>query len=187
MEKRVTYHEAGHGVVSVILGSPFEYVSVESEKVVRYTYENGKKTPITFLQIKGIVVSEELDKKYTDLLNTGLMDIRHCIGTMAGVAAEGMLIGEMDDEVRAGGRMDTQAIAAICRISLRPNMSIKEACEHPLDGEIENDIGKAFLMEAIRILEDHWDAVEEVARVLNDKKKLTYDEVKKIVDKHKNK
>ncbi len=181
MKKRITFHEAGHVIADIILGLPFEAVSVETKRVHREHFEDGRMVDYLYKETEGVVMgAERLDKTNADI-RAGKLDLREAISCMAGPQAEAKIVGEVDDEVIQGATTDIQGITACCRIAAYPDMPI-ESCP---PSEMEDLICDAVAEQAKILLQENWTAVEAVANALNDRKKLSYAEVQAIVNKTK--
>jgi hypothetical protein len=181
MEKRHTYHEAGHAVANVILGCPFDCVSMEKRKETRTHYENGEATEYLYIITDGVVWPDDYTEKRNEELFAGRLDLRAAITDMAGPQAEAMILGEIDEQAQEGARCDTNGISACCRIaSAPPGASVENL---PMCS-MEHGIINAIAEQAGELLSKHWDAVVAVANALNSRKRLTRDEVAEIVSKN---
>ena len=174
MEKRVTFHEAGHAVVNVLLGLPFKEVTVELKK--RPVIHNGAVRLLRYTD--GIVFGEERKLASRQKRMEGIVDLREALSYLAGPKAEEMVVGKFDDECRQGAVSDFGFVVECCRNSLSTQiLSILPEPETLEDGIISVVSGQAG-----KLLKANWSSVEAVANELNRRKRLSFKEVVRIVE-----
>jgi hypothetical protein len=177
MEKRVTYHEAGHVVANLVLGLPFEYVTVKQERKEGKQAENGKWVDMEYLVTEGVALSEEELDRVNDQITSGLLDLRFGISAMAGPQAEANLVGDIDEVVKEAAQSDMQGMRVACRFAVSPRGCPLEQLQH---SEIEDFIIPVLAEQADKLLQDNWAAVEAISKALNTRKTLSYAEAAKI-------
>ena len=182
-QQRVAYHEAGHVIASILLGVEFDYVSTEVKTKKGHFFENGEKVEIEASYTEGIVWSDSRRKELNQQVMSGILDIREAIVAMAGPLAESVLVGKVDEEVKNGATDDEQLIRAACRSAYAHGKPIEEWKPTTLEARL----GEAFWQEATILVKRNWRAVEDVARALLDRERLTRQEAEVIVRDRKNK
>jgi hypothetical protein len=170
--RRAAFHEAGHAVANVILGLPFEAVSIREKRDQGTMLKNGQEVSVELIYTEGLIWSPQWTDSVNKELEAGKLDLREAISAMAGPQAEAMLIGEIDEEVRKAADLDMNGIAACCRIAVSPGV--------PLDrlprSVMEDDILQALAKQAKELLREKWTAVEAVANELLKRDYLPYSE-----------
>ena len=178
-KRRAAYHEAGHAVMSLILGLPFQSVSIKTVQLRGEIIEGDKKTDANFTICEGLTHDEENNKAANKAVMDGILDIREALTSMAGPLAEIIFIGKIDNRAKEGASIDVQRIIDCCRAAIN---------EDP-DGEAKNTIPQMeqHLVSAIdagaeSLMREYWSIVEAVAKGLLEKKELKYEEVSKIAE-----
>lgn len=171
MQKRVTYHEAGHAVANVLLGLPFKEVAVESEKKLLLMLGRIMRWDFTV----GVVFEEERKMKLRVCFEHGVLDMREGVSFVAGPKAEEMLLGKTDEEWSTGSAADFNGIREVCRVAVTADSQTGKC-------EMEDGIVAALCSQAEVLLRKNWAAVEAVANELNRRRRLSFKEVVRIVE-----
>ena len=177
--KRIAFHEAGHVVMNLLLGLPFEAVSVEYSQENVYEVNNGQKTPVVQIFTKGVTWSEKRTKSVNKNILAGVLDLREALSSMAGPQAEAMIVNKIDEDTLLGAQNDIQSIAACCRAAVAPD----EPIENWKSTIMESQILQAVALQALEILNQNWASVDAVANALLERKSLTYSEAKTLIKK----
>lgn len=189
--ERTAIHEAGHAVVAILLGFPFEYISIKKKKTTAHWFRDGQAYQATLTSEGRTKFSEEQPKTMRDGVEVdanalvGRLDLRKAICLMAGAAAEKMFVGRVDDEWLWGSGGDIEYIQRCCRAAMsgKPVESVTdEDIRKPT--EMEMGILIALAGQAEKLLKKNWASVEEVASVLLIAKHLTFSEVQGIIEPH---
>lgn len=172
-QRRLAVHEAGHAVMHLILGIPFEKVSLHGEKMSGYVIRDGQKVSATAITGGGVFTDptriDEIDRA---TLN-GILHMREALISMAGPVAEEMLIGKIDDQLRCGSMIDMGAIVMCCRAAL--NQSSRQETWSSIQ-EMEAKLVDAFAIGAKNLLRGHLKSLKAVTEALLMKGTLTYSE-----------
>jgi hypothetical protein len=176
---RIAYHEAGHAVINLIFGLPFQSVSLNIEEKPACMIEDGKKVDVILTYVKGIVFPKERVDSVNKALLAGILNIKEALSLMAGPVAERIFVGKMDDQAQIGAREDVQAIRACCRVAMSGSGKPEEWKEIP---EMENFMIAAITVGAGRLLKENWICVQAIAETLIKKKELDYTETAKIAE-----
>ena len=177
--RRVAYHEAGHAVINLIYGLPFQTISLDTEEKLAYQIENGKRVAVMLTYTKGIVFSEERLYSLNKALVSGILDIKEALSLMGGPVAEIIFLGKCDDQAKIGAREDMQAIACCCRAAMSGSDKPEDWKEFP---DMEQAMVTAITNGANCLLKDNWTIVGAIAEILIKKKELGYNEASKIAD-----
>jgi hypothetical protein len=179
MMKSITYHEAGHAVADIILGVPFDAVSVETKRMSQTHYRDGVPVVMTQRYQDGVSWPKEYSAAVNADLDAGKLDLKLSLAYMAGPQAQAMVVGKMTEEVAYGATLDKWPIIDCCRMALAPKGTTAQQLQTP--SVMEGPILDALAKQAEELLKANWDKVAAVADALNERKRLTYAEVKAIV------
>lgn len=155
MKKGNAYHQAGHAVVSLLLGLPFKYVSAEAKSDL--VVENGCARSVGY--IEGLVIGPQRKTAIREIRGKqGLLDLREALSAVAGPKAEEMARGA--GFVRSPvPEPDYEDVACACRSALA-------GTEVTTGGGLESGMVAALKAQAETLLCKHWDGVEAVAAAL---------------------
>jgi ATP-dependent Zn protease len=177
--RRAAYHEAGHAVINLMYGLPFQTVSLKTEKEKVFQIEKGKRVAVLLTYTIGTVFPDERLYSVNKTLMSGLLDIKEALSLMGGPVAEIIFLGKCDDEARIGAREDMQAITACCRAAMSGSDKPEVWKELP---DMEKAMINAISIGANHLLMDNWTSVEAIAEVLIEKKELDYAEASSIAE-----
>ena len=177
--RRAAYHEAGHAVINLMYGLPFQTVSLKTKKEQVFQIEKGKKVAVILTYTIGTVFPDERLYSVNKALMSGLLDIKEAFSLMGGVVAEIIFLGKCDDEARIGAREDMQAIAGCCRAAMSGSDKPENWKELP---DMEQSMITAITIGANHLLKDNWTSVEAIAEILMEKKELDYAEASRIAE-----
>jgi ATP-dependent Zn protease len=177
--RRAAYHEAGHAVINLLYGLPFQIISLKTEEKLAYQIENGQKVAVMLTYTKGIVFPDERLYSVNKALMSGILDIKEALSLMAGPVAEIIFLGKYDDQAKIGAREDLQAIACCCRAAMSGSNRPEDWKELP---EMEKFMISAITTGANRLLKDNWTSVKAIAEILIEKKELGYTEASRIAE-----
>lgn len=150
MQKRITYHEAAHAVVGVLVGLPFDEVSVD-------TYLKPLGDGYYAKNYKGILYDPERKAKLNADIQRRKLPRAEAMSILAGPMAEQMVVGKIDEELEQGAYWDHFAIREGCKLDNLPDLVAATA----------------------KLLEENWQAIEKVGLLLNQNKTVKYAEVSK--------
>ena len=176
---RAAYHEAGHAVLNLIYGMPFQGISLTMKEEVTYQFEGGKRIPYLMLYTVGIEFSEERLASINREVAAGILDLKEAVTLMAGPVAEHQFVGSSDEAMERGRRFDVQAITACCRAAV-------SGSDDPSKWagllEMEQHMLLAMSLGAYVLIKENWASVKAIAETLHAKKELDYAEALKIAE-----
>lgn len=162
-ELRSAFHEAGHAVLAVLCGAAFSYVSLK--RVRRVT---GGQTDIW---VEGVIYPPAEEATLKAALLEGKRSDSELSIQLAGMLAEGIHVGAVDDACRFGATGD---LASICiALGVRFGCTPAEVPSRP-----EWHALMAPAIEACTaLLLTHWRAVDRIATLLIQRRKLGWNAV----------
>ena len=163
-------------VMNLLLGLPFEAVSIKKIQQERYKYSNGQKIPLTYLVTEGVTWPKNRTESVNKNIMTGILDLREALASMAGPQAEAISVGKIDKDAQFGAQTDIQFIAACCRAAVAPGEPIADWKPTIM----EEQILQAVALQAVDLLMQNWAGVESVANALFERKSLTYSEAEAL-------
>ena len=173
---RIAYHESGHVVINLLMGLPFDEVSIDNYQKDVYQDIDGQREKLIYVLTKGVTWPKTRTESVNKNALAGNLDLREVLSSMAGPEAETMFVGKIDDEAQLGAKSDFQTIMVCCRAAVslgRPIADWKPTI-------MEEKIVRAVALQARDILEKNWGRVEVIANALIERKKLTYLEAESL-------
>jgi hypothetical protein len=176
--RHTAFHEAGHVVADIILGVPFEYVSLKKQREEVMVIKEDEKISTYGIFNEGVVSSKEYSEKIKKEMYEGKLDLKLGIAIMAGPEAESIFIGEKNQIVIEGACLDIQQIAIHCRFALHSDIPWKEFPPSKMEDYFIEGLGT----QAFELLNKNWAAVETVVNELLKRECLSYSEVKTLMN-----
>jgi len=177
--RRTAYHEAGHAVVNLIYGLPFQTISLKTEQRLAYQIEDGRKVSVMLTYSIGIVFPEARLDLVNKTLMAGILDIKEALSLLGGPVAEHMFVGKNDGQTQVGARQDVQAIACCCRAAMSASSRLEDWKEFP---QMEDYMLAAIAAGAESLIKENWASVKAIAESLIEKEELDYPEISKIAE-----
>jgi len=173
---RIAYHEAGHAVIGVCLGVPFEAVSMKEKRSKGVKLENGQRVP--FYYFEGLIRSQEQHDIINGDVYAGKLDLRQAIVATAGPLAEMKFLGIADREAILAFNFDTHGISACCKFAVAPSGQIEKLPKSIM----EEHVFQALRLQTDMLLQKKWMSIKAVANELLKQKCLSYSEITKIIE-----
>lgn len=175
-KKRAAYHESGHVVMNLLLGLPFEAVSIKHSQKDCYEYVNGQKKPITQIITIGVTWPDNRTESVNKNMLAGVLDLREALSSMGGLQAEAIFVSTIDEDAKMGAQNDIQSICACCRAAVSPGVPV----ENWKPTIMENSILQGVALQVVDILGQNWAGLEAVASELLKRNRLSYSDAKAI-------
>lgn len=176
--QRAAHHEAGHAVVDILFGLPFESISMEVKQKPGVQFENGKEIDVTLIYTEGIVWPKERTDMVNKNLLAGVLDLREAIASMAGPVAEKIYVGKPDEKLQTSAEMDITPIMACCRAAISGSGDPGDWKEIR---DMEVPIVNAIAAGAEQVVRMHWNVIRAVAKAIQQQQNMDYEEVLQIV------